>query len=106
MAELGQVVDNPTASRFELRLGEYVAFAEYERHQDSIVFTHTEVPEELEGQGVGSALARGALEIARERGAPVIPLCPFIAGYLRRHSEYLDLVSAPIRAELRLDAPG
>jgi len=58
----------------------------------NITFTHTEVPEELEGQGIASQLARFALEDARACGLAVIPLCPFINAYIRRHQEYLPLV--------------
>ena len=53
---------------------------------------HTEVPKELNGRGIGSALARGLLDIARTQGLTVKPLCPFVAGYIAKHPEYADLV--------------
>jgi predicted GNAT family acetyltransferase len=59
----------------------------------------TEVPEALEGQGIGSALARGALDDVRAQGLQVIPLCPFVAAFIRRHPEYLDLVSPVSRRQ-------
>jgi uncharacterized protein len=100
------VRDVPAASRFEARLppngagggpgagaaGGAVAFAAYALHGREIVFTHTEVPAALEGHGVGSRLARAALDDARRRGLAVVPRCPFIAAYIRRHPEYRDLV--------------
>jgi predicted GNAT family acetyltransferase len=57
-----------------------------------IVFVHTEVPEEAEGGGVGSALAKAGLDWARGEGARVLPLCPFVAAYVHRHPEYRDLL--------------
>ncbi|HMM41439.1 MAG TPA: GNAT family N-acetyltransferase [Thermomicrobiales bacterium] len=100
MTDLGPVVDNPTASRFELSVDGQMAVAEYQIAGTMIVFTHTEVPPSLEGRGVGSALARGALDAARERGLSIFPLCPFMESYVRRHREYLDLVNPSIRRRL------
>ena len=58
----------------------------------------------MAGLGVGSALARRVLDDARKAGESVIPRCPFIAAYIRRHPADRDLVPEPLRAEL-LDAP-
>lgn len=87
-----EIRDNPEASRYETRIGDQIAFAEYMLTGPNITFTHTEVPVELEGQGIASALARFALEDVRTRGLAVIPLCPFISAYIRRHREYQPLV--------------
>ncbi|MEZ4686087.1 MAG: GNAT family N-acetyltransferase [Bacteroidia bacterium] len=92
-----EVIHNRAASRFEIQLNGKLAKAEYMDRGKLIVFTHTEVPVELEGQGVGSALAKTALDYARAEGKEVMPLCPFIAGYIRRHREYADLVLAGYR---------
>jgi predicted GNAT family acetyltransferase len=103
MPDLGPVVDNGDEQRFELVVDGLTAFAAYQRDGNVIVFTHTEVPPELQGRGVGSALARGALDAARAEGAEVVPLCPFIASYIRRHPEYLDLVTERNRKRLNLE---
>lgn len=87
-----EVTNDQAAQRYEARLGEEVAFAEYRPVGDALMFTHTEVPEDLEGQGVGSALVRGALDDARARGLRVIPMCPFVAAFIQRHPDYADLV--------------
>jgi predicted GNAT family acetyltransferase len=88
------VADNPAESRFEIRAdGQLAGFAAYRLRGERIVFTHTEVDDAYEGQGLGSRLARGALDAARDRGLVVVPLCPFIAGYIRGHAEYQDLVA-------------
>lgn len=87
-----EVVDVPERGRYEARIGERtVGFAEYQRSDDLVVLPHTEVDPAYEGQGVGSALARAALDDIRERGAAVDPRCPFIASYIDRHPEYADL---------------
>jgi predicted GNAT family acetyltransferase len=52
---------------------------------------HTEVPKELEGRGIGSALIRGVLDTARRQGLKVVPLCPFAKAYIEKHPEYADL---------------
>lgn len=87
-----QISDNPEASRYEATIGDRLAIAEYMLTGPNITFTHTEVPVELEGQGIASQLARFALEDARARGLAVIPLCPFISAYIKRHREYQPLV--------------
>lgn len=86
------VADNPQAHRFEAHVGSYLAVAEYRRSGGTITFTHTGVPEEIEGHGIASQLAHAALEQARAEGLTVIPRCPFFATYIRRHPEYAALV--------------
>lgn len=93
------VKNNAARNRYELKVGDATAIAAYERAEGKIVFVHTEVPESLSGQGVGSALARGALEDARAQGLRVVPVCTFIAGYLKRHPEYQDIVDPPPPAQ-------
>lgn len=85
------VIDNAAAHRFELPVDGGTAFAAYRREGDTIVFTHTEVPPALEGQGIGSSLIAGALAQARARGLKVVPACAFVAAYVRRHPEAAEL---------------
>lgn len=87
-----QVEQNEEKSRFELAIGDKMAFSEYMNRPNMIVFTHTEVPVEFEGKGVGSKLAKESLDFARKLGKTVMPLCPFIKAYIQRHPEYQDLV--------------
>jgi len=86
------VRDNTEKNRFELEVDGYVAFSVYRHSPGVVTFVHTEVPPELEGRGVGSQLAKGALDIVRSRGEKVIANCPFIAAYIKRHAEYQDLL--------------
>lgn len=91
-----QVTDNRDGLRFEARVdGEPAGFAAYELADDLIVFTHTEVDGAFAGQGVGSALARGALDAVRAEGTRrVVPRCPFIRGWIEKHPDYQDLVDS------------
>jgi predicted GNAT family acetyltransferase len=84
--------DNPAAGRYETEVEGEPAFVAYMLTGQNITFTHTEVPERLEGRGIASELARFVLEDARARGLEVIPLCPFISAYIRRHPAYRPLV--------------
>jgi len=87
------ISNNVAESRYEIRVGDVVAgFAAYHLRPGRITFTHTEIADEFEGQGIASLLAVGALDAARAAGLLVTPLCPFIAAYIRRHPEYLDIV--------------
>jgi len=88
------IVDNVERHRYEARIdGKLVGFAEYQLTSKLIVFTHTEVVPECEGKGVGSALARFALDVTRGEGKrQVLPLCPFIKSWIARHPTYIDLV--------------
>ena len=96
------VSDNAAAHRFEARVpGEQgLGLAYYTAVGDSIVFTHTEVPETIEGEGVASELIRWALEHVRAQGKSVVPMCPFVAAYIARHPEYRPLVQHNVRAAL------
>jgi predicted GNAT family acetyltransferase len=89
------VADNPMDSRYEACVDDALAgVCEYELTTDTIVFLHTVVAQRYEGQGVGTALARYALDDARDRGLYVRALCPFIRGWMARHPEYNDLIKA------------
>ena len=85
------VRDNTQRHRFELNADGHVAFSRYRREGGTLTIMHTEVPKELNGKGIGSALVRGLLDIARAQGLKVVPLCPFVAGYIDKHPEYADL---------------
>jgi predicted GNAT family acetyltransferase len=104
MADDVVVTNNAGAKRYEAHLdGGLAGFAEYQLTDELIVFTHTEVDPAFEGKGVGSALARFALDDVREDGTrKVLPLCPFIKGWIERHREYVPLVYG-VRASTATD---
>lgn len=102
MSEDLPIRDNPDAGRFEVEVEGRVAFAEYRLPEGSILFSHTEVPAELEGRGIGSALVRFALAAARERGLKVIPVCTFFAAWLAKHPQEADIVHPDYRRAIGL----
>lgn len=85
---MGTVRHNEARSRYELDTEHGVAIAVYSRQGDRLIFSHTEVPPESEGRGIGSQLVRFALDDARKRGLKIVPACSFVADFVRRHPEY------------------
>lgn len=88
------VTDDEAESRYQISVdGSPAGFAVYQRSGTRTVFVHTEIFPAGEGRGYGGRLARVALDAERAAGREVVPSCPFIAGYIRRHPQYLDLVA-------------
>jgi uncharacterized protein len=92
MAEV-EVQNNPERHRYEAHVGDTLAgFVDYQLATELVVLTHTEVDPSFEGQGVGGALARAALDDVRHRNLKALVICPFITGWVRRHPEYTDVL--------------
>jgi predicted GNAT family acetyltransferase len=94
------VVDRPADRRYELLVdGEHAGELVYRDRDEGVrAFLHTEVDPHLQLRGLGTALVTGALDDARSRGLRVVPICPFVDAYIRRHPEYADLaVDDPAR---------
>lgn len=90
------ILDVPDAGQYELHDGDTtIGFAKYSDRGDGRVFMHTVVDSAYEGQGLGSRLARFVLEDASASGKRIVPLCPFIAAYLKRHHDYDARVDWP-----------
>jgi predicted GNAT family acetyltransferase len=92
MSTAVEVVHNETQNRFEVSQDGHLAELDYRRVGDQIIFTHTGVPAALEGRGIASALAKTGLTYARDHNLAVVPLCPFVKGYIERKPEYQALV--------------
>lgn len=91
-----RIVHNEAEHRYEAWSGDdLAAVAEYRERGDRTIFTHTEVESAFEGQGVAKALAAAALDDTVRRGRVIVPLCPFVAGYLKRHPRYEEHVRWP-----------
>ena len=96
------VSDNKEQHRYELKFGnaEAIAILVYKDHGDTITLIHTEVPQELEGHGLGGKIAKYALDDARARGLQVVASCPFVSAYIRRHPDYMALLTEPEKERL------
>lgn len=94
------VQDVPDQHRYEARIdGDLAGFIQYRSLIEvrsasaQVVLIHTEVAPAFGGKGVASALARGALDDLRARGARVVPECEFVAGWISTHDDYADLLA-------------
>jgi predicted GNAT family acetyltransferase len=102
MADPVLVTDNVSRRRFEVELAGEVAFAEYALEPGRIILPHTVVPPAFEGKGVGGALARYAFGYAQDKGLAVVPTCPFMAAWVKKHPGAQDLLDPDCLAELGL----
>lgn len=83
------VTRNDDESRYEIRVGDSLAgFVAFRQNPGRLAFTHTVIQPEFEGQGLGSTLVRNAIEDASTRGETIIPFCPFVQSWLKRHPEF------------------
>jgi predicted GNAT family acetyltransferase len=89
------LIDNVERSRFEMPIGDEIAFVNYHRLGNQLMLTHTEVPSALRGTGAGTRLVRAVLDKARAEGAVVVPICPFVKAFLEKHPEYQPLTRGP-----------
>ena len=106
MTDTPIVRDNLDKHRFEIDLGGgSFAIAQYNLLHGKIMFTHTEVPPEHEGKGLGTKLIEASLASARERGLKVIPICPFFAAYMQKHAEVHDLLDNAWKIRLGVSSP-
>lgn len=98
------VQDNPQESRYEIRDGTTVAgFVDYKIKPGQIALLHTEVDQEFSGQGVAQQLVTGVLDAARQRELAVLPFCPYVAKFIAKDRQYLDLVRPGDRGRFGLD---
>ena len=88
------VANNPEANRYEARIaGGLAGIAEYQLTDELVVFTHTEVDPAFEGQGIGGALAKFALDDVDNQGTrKILVVCPFITSWINHHPEYAHLL--------------
>ena len=99
------VRDVPERSRFEIHVdGQRAGLAAYRTRPGEVTIYHTEIDPAFEGRGLGSALARAALDDLRARGVAVLPVCPFFRSWIQRHPDYADLVPAAQHGRLGLPA--
>ena len=87
-----QLIDNEEKKRYEFQIDGHTPLLEYIKAKGKIYLTHTEVPPQLEGRGIGSALIKQVLEDIEQKELTLVPLCPFVAMYIKKHPEWRKLV--------------
>ena len=95
MSELNQdiqLVINDKANRFELHIEGHLAVIEYSMKGDIFVLLHTEVDQALEGRGFASMITEKTFNYIESINAKIIPLCPYIVSYLKKHPEWDRIV--------------
>lgn len=103
MTEEPQIVDDKEQSRYEARLGgETVAIADYVKQEGIVSFTHTETFAGQKGRGLAGKIVERALRDARDEGLEVMPFCSFVADYVDKHREFLELVPEDRRPDFGL----
>jgi predicted GNAT family acetyltransferase len=86
------LVKNEEGQRFELTVDGYTAFIDYKEREGIITLIHTESPEELAGRGVATALIEKTLQYIEDNNYKLVPLCPLVVAYLKRHPEWQRIV--------------
>lgn len=86
------ITNNEAEKQYEIDVNGKIAYLEYSVAGTNMILSHTEVPEELEGQGIGSQLVKHVLDDVRERELKILPTCPFVIAFLKRHADYRDLI--------------
>ncbi|MDX1461702.1 MAG: GNAT family N-acetyltransferase [Marinirhabdus sp.] len=88
-----EISENTEQNRFEAKIGDKKAILEFIRSDGKMYLTHTEVPKQLEGNGVGSALVEHALAVIEDEKRKLVPSCPFVASYVEKNPEYVHLLA-------------
>jgi predicted GNAT family acetyltransferase len=101
-----EFANDTQAKHFSARMNDATAVLDYQFKEPVIILTSTDVPESMRGAGVAGQLVRYALEYSRGHSYEVVPLCPFVAGWIRRHPEFRDVVPERFRYLIRGDLPG
>lgn len=100
-SETVMVRDDSENARYVVEVdGELAGFVDYRIKGDRNLLVHTEIFPSFEGRGLGSKLAAGALDDVRASGRIVVPYCPFIAAYIKRHPEYNEFVDLKVLAKV------
>ena len=92
-----ELINNQAEQRFEMQVGDQLAFIEYKQKATSIVLIHTEVTPDLEGQGVATAIIEKTLHYLEENNLKLIPYCPLVGAYIKKHTEWKKLLDDRIK---------
>lgn len=88
-----QLVKNDEKQRFEFENNGHIAFIDFEEKEHFIALVHTEAPKELQGTGTAAALVEKTLQYIEKSGKKLMPFCPFVLAFIKKHPEWKPLVS-------------
>ncbi|MCF8367953.1 MAG: N-acetyltransferase [Bacteroidales bacterium] len=91
--DTSQITNNKKEKRFELKINNHLAIIIYEIKNNKIYLVSTEVTESLSGQGIGSKLVKQSLDLIQDMDLKVVPVCPFIQTWFKRHPEKENLLA-------------
>ena len=86
------LIANQPIHNFELIIDGHRAFIDYQQRGNKYFLIHTEVPVDLEGHGVATALVEKTFKYIEEQNGKIVPYCAYIKAYLKRHPEWERLV--------------
>lgn len=86
------LIHNTKLQRFELKITEHTAFINYKQKNDILYLVHTEVPKELEGQGVAAAMVEKTLQSLEKENLKLVPMCSYVKTYLERNPHWNKLL--------------
>ena len=87
------IQNNPAAMRFEAVVDGMLCRSDYRMHGDTMMLVHTEVPAQLEGKGIASALVKAAFKHAADNSMDVLPVCSYVRAWVQRHPEVKPLLA-------------
>ncbi len=92
-----ELVKNEADQRFEMKVGENLAFIKYNKRGNKMALIHTEVEPALKGKGAGSAIVEKTLDYIEKNNLEVIPICPFVATYIKRNPKWKRIVAEGVK---------
>lgn len=90
---MNTVSENTAEQRFEMSVGPAIAYISFHREANAVSLDHTQVPDELGGRGVGTALVRGTLDLLASEHRKIIPRCSFVVRFIEKNPEYRTLLA-------------
>jgi predicted GNAT family acetyltransferase len=91
-----ELVDNSEMRQFELRVEGHLVKIEYNKAPGKVYLTHTEVPKALQGKGIGNSMVKMVLDHIKSNNLRLVPLCKFVVAYIKKNSEYRELIEKGI----------
>jgi predicted GNAT family acetyltransferase len=91
------LIKNEKDNRFEMKVGEYIAFIKYKQVPGKIILIHTEVSPEMEGKGAATAIIEKTLNYIEQNNLKLKTFCPLVTAYIKRHPEWKKLLDEGVK---------